>query len=309
MVEPFSGWCQAHEGRVNGSYEDLQVLIRAHDRQSEAVKKLRSVYFNKCRLVEDLEEETKFLSSASPKTTAADTPASATTPVAPQIKLPVSDDPEEEEPLEIGDLFYPPNEVKKILTHMLDTIPRQEYKVAILGTYQNVSTGDKITEFIQQNLQATSVSQAERIGQDLVHHGFLRLVGTVGNTFANSSKMHYQWRDTALAMAGKQVVEPKKLQRTQTLNGTDFVVDSPSTVGDFFGNLLSQPRPGETPGDRLRREAHEADERYKAAVKNLDLMRCALEENVMKYLKFMEQCELDRLRAIKAGMYRAFPTH
>ncbi len=43
-----------------------------------------------------------------------------------------------------------------------------------------------------QRLGSTSVSYAERIGQDLVTHGFLRLIGNVGNTFANSSKLFYR---------------------------------------------------------------------------------------------------------------------
>jgi len=50
----------------------------------------------------------------------------------------------------------------------------------------------------------------------------------------------------------------------------------------------------------LRREQREADERYKAAVKKLDLLRCSLEELIIHHLQFMEKCELDRLKAIKA---------
>src|SRR6478752_10493173 len=59
VVNPFSRWCDAHEARIQDSQDELQVRIKAHDRQAEAVKKLRSVYFNKCRLVEDIEEENK----------------------------------------------------------------------------------------------------------------------------------------------------------------------------------------------------------------------------------------------------------
>ena len=301
VIEPFSTWSQEHEARVTGSFDNLYLNINAHDRQAEAVKKLRSHYFNKCRVVEDLEEETQFIGPASSVTSPTE-PSPAIS--APQIKLPEPEDPESEEPLELGDLFYHPNEVKKIVSHMLDAIPMGEHKVPILGTYENVSTGDKITEFIQQNLQATSVSNAERIGQDLVLHGFLRLVGSVGNTFSNSAKMYYQWRDKAFETTGKpkQRLDAKKLERVPTMNAVDFTIDSPSTaVGDFIGSFLTQPRPGESYGDRLRRETREADERYKAAVKKLDLMRCALEESIMAHLRFMEQCELDRLKAIKAG--------
>ena len=59
VVNPFSRWCDAHEARVQDSQDELQSRIKAHDRQADAVRKLRSNYFNKCRLVEDLEEENK----------------------------------------------------------------------------------------------------------------------------------------------------------------------------------------------------------------------------------------------------------
>lgn len=276
------------------SHDDLQARIKAHDKQAEAVKKLRSHYFNKCRLVEDLEEETKFIQVPP------ETPGSATSGT-PQIKLPDNEGDDEEEPLEIGDLFYQPAEVKKILKHMLETIPLTEVKVPILGTYQNVSTGENIVKFLQENLNATSVSHAERIGQDFVSHGFLRLVGNVGNTFSNSTKLHYQWRPKAIQTAG---VQPKGLVRTDTWNG-EMTPSSPVTtnaIGDYLGGFLTNQHPNETSSEKLRREANEADERYKAGVKKLDLMRCSLEEIMMEHLKFMERCELDRLKAIKAGM-------
>lgn len=210
---------------------------------------------------------------------------------------------DDEEPIEIGDLFYQPAEVKKILRHMLETIPLTNVKVAILGTYENVSTGENIVKFIQENLNATSVSHAERIGQDFVGHGFLRLVGNVGNTFSNSAKLHYQWRPQAFQTAGIQPT--KALTRAETING-DVVPSSPITttaIGDFLGGLMTNQHPNESSSDKLRREANEADERYKLGVKKLDLMRCTLEESMMEHLKFMERCELDRLKAIKAGMF------
>lgn len=300
VIEPFSRWCEQHESRVTDSHDDLQARIKALDKQSDLVKKLRSAYFNKCRLLEDLEEETKFAFQA--PTVPTDSPGSATATTTPQIKLPTPEPGEEEdEPLEIGDLYYQPAEVKAFLSDMLNTIPLGEHKVAILGTYQNVSTGDQITSYIMEKMSATSVSHAERIGQDLVNHGFLRLVGQVGNTFANSSKMNYQWKDKAFEKSGV----PKKkndMKRSATLNGDGAETPITAVVGDYVSNLIGNAHPNETPGERLRREAHEADDRYKSGVRKLDLMRCNLEEAMMNHLRFMEQCELDRLKAIKAVM-------
>lgn len=294
VVNPFSRWCEAHESRIQDSQDELQARIKAHDKQSELVKKLRSNYFNKCRLLEDLEEENK-LAFQDPETSPQQKQK------IPEIK--VEQELAEEEPLEIGDETYAPEQVKKILAHMLSNIKMGETKVPILGTYHNTSAGTDIVEYIQRYMGSSSVSYAERIGQDLVTHGFLRLVGNVGNTFANSSKLFYQWRPKAFEMAG--LPEKKPLGRTFSIpvTGSDGGSDSPvvGTVTEYLAkwDVLNTSRPNETPAERMRREAREADERYKAAVQKLDEMRCELEEVIFMHLKFLERCELDRLKAIK----------
>lgn len=299
VVIPFGKWCDAHEARVQNSQDDLQARIKLHDKQADLVRKLRSQYFNKCRQVEDVEEENK-LAFQEPEKLEMSSPKLNPNPT---IKLPENEDLEEAQALEIGDEFYEPEQVKKILTQMLNTITLGEAKVPILGTYQNVSTGSTIVEYIQQNMGATSISYAERIGQDLVSHGFLRLVGNVGNTFANSSRMNYQWRSKVFQITG--IPEKKRsLDRVTSIGSNSDNNDSPTmgSVGEMLSgwNPLNNPHPNETPAEKLRREASEADERYKAGVRKLDLLRCTLEEAMVDHLKFMERCELDRLKAIKA---------
>ncbi|KAF2090807.1 hypothetical protein K490DRAFT_34633 [Saccharata proteae CBS 121410] len=299
VVNPFSRWCSAHAARVQNSQDDLQARIKVHDKQAEAVRKFRSQYYNKCRLVEDLEEEDK-LAFQDPQSEAAQSPKIKTIP---SIKMTEPDEPDEPEPIEIGDQTYQPEDVKKILTHMLETIKLGEFKLPIIGTYQNVSTGADITEYIQKHMGATTVSYAEQVGQDLVGHGFLRLLGTVGSTFANSSKMNYQWRPKVFQMTG--IPEKKKpLERMSSAMSVDSAAaDSPvGAMGEILAgwNPLVNQHPNETPADKLRREAREADERYKAAVQKLDALRCNLEEAMVDHLKFMERCELDRLKAVKS---------
>jgi hypothetical protein len=296
VVNPFSKWCDEHAARVQRSQDDLQSRIKLHDRQAEAVRKFRSQYYNKCRLVEDLEEEDK-LAFQDPSSE-----ASSPKMKVPTVKLSEPED-VDDEPIEIGDDTYTPEQVKKVLTHMLENIKLGETRVPILGTYQNVSTGADIVEYLQKNLNASSVSYAERIGQDLVSHGFLRLIGNVGNTFANSSRMMYQWKTKVFQITG--IPEKKKpLERASSSMSQDsFTVDSPvGAVSEMIAgwNPLNNQHPNETSAERLRREAHEADERYKASVRKLDSLRCNLEEAMIEHLKFMERCELDRLKAIKS---------
>lgn len=299
VVHPFGRWCDAHAQRVQNSQDDLQARIKLHDKQAETVRKFRSAYYNKCRLVEDLEEEHK-LAFQDPQEVAATTasPKQKTPPLpVPTIKEPEPE--EDEEPIDIGDQMYMPEQVKEILTHMLNTIKIGETKVSILGTYLNVSTGSDITTYIQTYMRAANVDYAEKVGQDMVHHGFLRLVGNVGSTFANSSKMYYQWRPKVFKLTG--VPERKQpLSRPGTLSdGTDSPVGALGEVLSTW-NPLNNPYPNETPSEKLRREARESDERYKASVRKLDSLRCNLEEAMVDHLKFMERCELDRLKAIKS---------
>ncbi len=292
VVAPFTRWCDAHESRIQNSQEDLQARIKLHDKQAENVKKLRSHYFTKCRLVEDIEEENKMAfqdSESSPKAKI------------PEIK--VTDREElEDEPLEIGDEVYQPEQVKKILLHIMSTVKLGETKVPILGTYQNTTSGADIVEYLQKYMAATIVSHAERIGQDLITHGFLRLIGNVGSIFANSSKMFYQWKPKAFQWTG--IPERKQpLGRTFSLASNSDNIDSPvvGTVSEYLAgwSVLNTQHPNETPSERLRREASEADERYKAGVRKLDHLRCQLEEAIIEHLRYLERCELDRLKAIK----------
>lgn len=296
VVNPFSRWCDAHESRIQDCQDELQTRIKSHDRQAEVVKKLRSNYFNKCRLVEDLEEENQ-LAFQDPETSPKQNQN------IPEIKVVPNKDEEEDEVFEIGDETYHLEEVKKRLSHMLDTIKMGETKVPILGTYLNTSAGSDIVEYLQLHMGSTSVSYAERIGQDLVTNGFLRLVGNVGNNFANSSKLFYQWRPKAFQLGG---VPEKKAPISRTFSlptSPDSASDSPvvGTVSEYLQgwNVLSNAHPNETAPERLRREAKESDEKYKASVRKLDEMRCELEEAIFVHLKFLERCELDRLKAIK----------
>ncbi|CZT11986.1 hypothetical protein WAI453_002349 [Rhynchosporium graminicola] len=293
VVLPFTRWCDAHESRVQNSQDDLQARIKLHDKQAETVKKLRSHYFNKCRLVEDIEEENKL---------AFQDPELSPKPNIPEIKVQDKEEEDDDETVEIGDEVYQPEQVKKILSHVLNTVRLGETKVPILGTYQNTSSGAEIVEYLQKSMGATSVSHAERIGQDLITNGFLRLIGNVGSIFANSSKMFYQWKPKAFQWSG---VPEKKVpvSRTFSMASASEYAESPvvGTVTDYLAgwNPLNAQHPNETPGDRLRREAAEADEIYKAGVKKLDLLRCQLEEAIIEHLRYLERCELDRLKAIK----------
>lgn len=145
-------------------------------------------------------------------------------------------------------------------------------KVAILGVYKNCSTGADIVNWLVSTLGPMNVSYAERIGQDLVDVGYLRLVGAVGKAFANSSVFNYQWTKKSYALISGDI----SVKRTDSLIGQ--AKDVPY-VGEMIGQWIgSGAVEGETPKDRLKREVKESENTYKECVFKADRTRCRLEE-------------------------------
>jgi len=117
-----------------------------------------------------------------------------------------------------------------------------------------------------------TLSYAEKIGQDLVDHGYLRLIGTVGKAFANSSVFNYQWTKRSYTLAGGYA----NLKRSETLTSQSKEV---SYVGEMIGQWMGGGAvEGESQKDRLKREAKESENAYKESVFKADALRCRLEE-------------------------------
>ena len=113
---------------------------------------------------------------------------------------------------------------------------------------------------------------AEKIGQDLVDHGYLRLIGAVGKAFANSSVFNYQWTKKSFAA----VSGDPSIKRTETVIGQAKEVPY---VGDVIGQWIgSGAIEGESQRDRLKREVKQSENAYKECVFKADGLRCRLEE-------------------------------
>jgi len=138
--------------------------------------------------------------------------------------------------------------------------------------YKNCSTGVDLVNWLTGTLGPMTLSYAEKIGQDLVDNGYLRLIGAVGKSFANSSVFNYQWTKRSLALAGGDVA----LKRPDTfMNQAKDVPYVGEMIGSWIGSGAIE---GESPKDRLKREAKNSENVYKEAVFKADLLRCRLEE-------------------------------
>jgi len=297
VITPFSRWADEHSLRINRSEEELQARLKNHDKQADYVRTCRSQYFNKCRRVEDLDEEEK-LGFQDPLGDIKSPKA-----MTPMLKSPEMASPYDEDAIRLGDDSYGPERLKQTLAHMLQNIKLGDTKVPILGTYHNVSTGSDIVDYIQKNMGGNSTAYAEKVGQDILNNGFLRLVGTVGSTFTNSSRMNYQWRPKAFKVS--EVIDRREsIGRSGVSAAVDALAENPGVAAAKElvqgWNPLNNTHQNESPAERLRKEAKESDEKYRNAVKRLDGLRCELEEAMFDHMKFMERCELDRLNAIKS---------
>lgn len=150
----------------------------------------------------------------------------------------------------------------------------------ILGVYKNCSTGADIVNWLTATLGPMTLPYAEKIGQDLVDNGYLRLIGAVGKAFANSSVFNYQWTKKSFATAAGD----KSIKRTDTLVAQAKEVPY---VGDMIGQWMgSSAIEAESQKDRLKREAKESENAYKECVFNADRLRCRLEELMVRHDKF-----------------------
>lgn len=142
VIRPFGRWSADHLTRVNHSYDALQAQVKLYDRQVVECKKLRQTYYNKCRLLEDFEEETNLAFPATATSTATSTATPTVEdkgkgkevakeeepPKSPPLRKSSMED-GDEWPLEIGDAFYSKEQFSELLATMIKEIAQKEVKV------------------------------------------------------------------------------------------------------------------------------------------------------------------------------------
>ncbi len=292
IIEPFNQWSKDHRDRVDFSNTKLKVSLKNYEKVVSETEKTRNKYFNKCRIFE--EEKNKFedpeaeLNSSNLQSESNNNNEKSPQPSEKSDAIQDEDD-YNKDIVTIGSIEFDKKHRKGLFEAMLNEIPQADFKVPILGTYNNVSTGSEIVDWLQHKLGIQKVRSAEVFGQDLVTLGYIRLVGQVGSTFGNSSILHYQWKPQSFFEAG--------LTKSEATNGS-----TGGTVGDYLGEMIgisNTANLNETPLQKHARELKALEQKYETDVINLDDLRCTLEETIIDHLSFMEKCELDRLKALK----------
>lgn len=136
VIRPFGRWSADHLARVNHSHDELQSQVKLYDRQVAESKKLRQTYYNKCRLLEDLEEETNLafpVPSADEKAKGKEPEKEVVdSPKSPPSRRSTVSDGDTEWPQELGDTFYTKDRLSELLATMIKEIPHKDVKVCLI---------------------------------------------------------------------------------------------------------------------------------------------------------------------------------
>ncbi|EPX74473.1 rho-type GTPase activating protein Rga8 [Schizosaccharomyces octosporus yFS286] len=290
VLRPLSKMSVDHEQKLQTSQYVLTNHTKEYEKKYHIMKKAKSTYYNRCRDVEDLEEEAKReeeQEGSSDLKTSNNQFSSGSSGAYEN-----SESSEQNGPVQLGFMEFKFDELQKVMSQILEELPLQDKRVPILGTYQNTCSGNIIVSWLQENLPVPTLVAAEAFGQDLIAEGFLRQIGQigVGGTFVNSTNFYYQWKEKAFQVAG--------------LDSHDALVENAKSL-PFLGEYLSdyiqyrKQYAMESPLQRAHREAVDANTSYKEAVYDLDKCRTLLEENIVDHFQFLQKCEVERVKYFK----------
>jgi hypothetical protein len=270
--------------RVSTSKQALESSIRQLDGLAKEAERAKQVYHRRCREANVAEEQ------ALNKAATANNNSGPISPTADSEQTNSSSSDNDHgnsnssspssvgggESIQLGNQVLTKPEYEQIIHNMHQSIPIQDYRVPILGKYQNTSTGENIARWLQQHLPQCkdSPAMADVVGQQLIQpYGALRLVGQRGNKFIASPSSFYQWR--GLANVGGD----------DDNNSVSATGGGALNLGGFFerksATATTTMISGEEPHKKARSEAERADEAYQTAIKRVDQMRMIIEESLV----------------------------
>ncbi|KAI9322799.1 hypothetical protein BX666DRAFT_1898560 [Dichotomocladium elegans] len=302
VLRPLQRYQEEYKRNILTSKQSVDAALKQLDGLIKETERAQATYQKKFRALMEEEQNEKPL----PSTATSSPPSTPTggTQLREQQKQQgggeeavVSDD-----KLIIGTQPMTRAELDELVGKMKDGIPIGEHRVPILGRYQNTSTGEAISVWLQQNLPQCkdSPAMADVVGQQLIHPlGILRLVGQRGNKFSPSAQSFYQWREEGVVAAAAAAAAAAANSTNSTGNATSSV----SNYGfGFLERIGGHQQPSEDLLRRAQREASSAEDAYRAAVIRVNQMRMAVEQALFAHFAEMEEVEMKRLAVLKQAI-------
>ncbi|CCF57360.1 hypothetical protein KAFR_0C03680 [Kazachstania africana CBS 2517] len=297
VLRPFSQWCEDHKERIKYSEKTLFQNVDNFKKSKSYVAKLEKDYFNKCKKLEDFKRST-FNDEMQLDN------AMKTLDLQKTIELNKLKEKENQNFGKLGPIDFDYKTLRETLKLFLTKLPKTEYKLPFINySLLNTNSGHEITKFILEIMSFKDYDKAENFGQDLLNYGFLKYCNGVGNTFVNSKKFQYQWKDYAYKFAQIPTnVEENNENKLETLR-QKFLFNSTSDVNIEKIETKSTDDAKFTDSEKelfkLMNDVESSDSRYFKECNKMDSLRCSVEELMIDHLAFMEKCELDRVKAIK----------
>lgn len=305
---PFSHYAASHKTRILSARSTVTTFAKDYLRATANVNKSQQSYFAKARQLEDNSDPSITKSpTSSPLRNSLTASSLEQPPAEPQAKT----NPPQDLTIELAGILYTPATLAPLLSSMLYSVPQETMRLSILGSYDNVSVGEDIVLWVRKYLSLKSLGEAEKFGQGLIDHGYLRLVGAVGNRFSGSTHSKYQWQPKAIDNSPESVASEMQAANAPTSANAPRSFKLTRVSGYISGFLPAavtdegKEQEVKTTGGResqiikLQREISDSDKLYKDQVYALDLQRCKLEQSISETLTFMQQCERDRVKAVK----------
>ncbi|KAI7882215.1 hypothetical protein K492DRAFT_206369 [Lichtheimia hyalospora FSU 10163] len=280
VLKPLQKFQEDYKRTLTTSKQSVDASLKQFDGLVKEMDRAKSNYQKKHRawmMEEEQKEEATSPTSA--------TASTASPPSQQQQKSPLEENQDkmmdQDTTILIGNQRMSRAELDKMIISMKNEIPVGEHRVPILGRYQNTSSGESISIWLQHNMPQCkdSPAMADVVAQQLIQPlEILRLVGQRGNKFSPSPQSFYQWRE-----------------------------DTPAASSSYGFNFLERigggPQvPIEDQLKRAQRETELADEAYRVAVKRMDQMRMVVEQSLFAHFAEMEQVELKRLAVLKQAI-------
>lgn len=306
---PFSQYAESHKNRISSTRTNLTNMAKDYQKGVVNANKMQQSYFAKARQLEDNADPS--MRKANVSSPLRQSLTASTIDERAEVTKPA--DTTATGSIELAGIMYTPEKFGTLLSSMLYSISRKTIRFSILGSYDNVSVGEDIVLWVRKYLSIKSLGEAEKFGQGLVDNGFIRLVGSVGSRFSGTTQSRYQWQPKAFEYSpAAAATEAQTASATSSPTSAHFSQNSMSKltkVSGYISGLLpsnSQEEGKETDMKshesqilKLQREIADVDQQYKDLVNALDVQRCKLEQSIIEGLTFMQQCERDRVKAVK----------
>ncbi|GAA5949780.1 hypothetical protein JCM3765_007687 [Sporobolomyces pararoseus] len=265
---PFSKWSSSHSARINQSKQTVEQVLQEWEKTKSVVEKSREVYGEKCRWLDEVEDELEFVRGREALLeTSSNASGGGGGAVLPPRPFEI-DQNETSTPLS-------PSKSIRFGRHS----KTDEDQGSDDGTLPPIDNGNE-DGFIDRT-GATGGSVVAALGRALT-------VRRNKNTSNKSTESAGPKEEEEGSWKVEKLMEDKNVKAALDFSKTKF------------STLLSKvagPQSGEERYLKARRDVEISEEQYRISIQSLDAIRLQLEELLSTHLPYLQHCEGDRLRA------------